>query len=36
MSKVLILIAKAFIGWGLLFERAAQWCIAQGYRDIDL
>jgi hypothetical protein len=36
IAKVFILLAKAFIGWGLLCNLAADWCIAEGYRNIDL
>lgn len=36
MSELFVLLARAFIGWGLLFERCADWCITQGYKDIDL
>lgn len=35
MSKLFLLLAEAFIGWGMLFERAAEWCIAASYRHID-
>lgn len=35
-AKILFTLAKAFIGWGLLCQFAAEWCIAEGYRNIDL
>lgn len=34
MSKLFLLLAEAFIGWGMLFDRAAGWCIEQSYRHI--
>lgn len=36
MSKALLLLARAFIGWGFAFQYAADWCIQRGYRNIDL
>lgn len=32
MSRFFLMLARAFIGWGLLFQLAANWCIAEGYR----
>jgi hypothetical protein len=35
MSRLFLMLARAFIGWGMLFNNAAEWCIQQGYRNID-
>jgi hypothetical protein len=31
MTRLYLTLAEACIGWGMLFERAAQWLIARAY-----
>ena len=36
IAKFFLMLARAFIGWGMLFNVAADWCIAESYRNLDL